>query len=247
MLAAGDADRLRGLRRCVAAGEHLPRSTWQAFYDATGVRLIDGIGSTEMLHVFISAADDAIRPGATGVPVPGYHATILEAEGHEVPVGTPGRLAVKGPTGCRYLADERQRSYVQNGWNLTGDVYVQDEDGYFTYVARDDDMIVSSGYNIAGPEVEEVLVGHPAVAECAVVAAPDPDRGHIVKAYIVLTDGVTGDDRLIAELQDFVKRSIAPYKHPRAIQFLASLPRTSTGKVQRYLLRDQAASAAQAS
>jgi 2-aminobenzoate-CoA ligase len=245
MLTAGGADRLRGLRRCVAAGEHLPRSTWQAFYDATGVRLIDGIGSTEMLHVFISAADDDIHPGATGVAVPGYHATILDADGRPAPIGTPGRLAVKGPTGCRYLADDRQRVYVQNGWNLTGDIYVQDKDGYFVYVARSDDMIVSSGYNIAGPEVEEALVGHPAVAECAVVAAPDPARGHIVKAYIVLADGVTGDDALIAELQDHVKRSIAPYKHPRAIEFLAALPRTSSGKVQRFMLRDLAASGAQ--
>jgi 2-aminobenzoate-CoA ligase len=247
MLAAGAAGRLRGLRRGIAAGEHLPRSTWQAFHDATGVRLIDGIGSTEMLHVFISAADDDIHPGATGVEVPGYHATILDADGHPAPVGTPGRLAVKGPTGCRYLADERQRVYVQNGWNLTGDIYVQDKDGYFIFVARGDDMIVSSGYNIAGPEVEEALIGHPAVTECAVVAAPDPARGHIVKAYIVLAAGVTGDDALISELQDFVKQSIAPYKHPRAIEFLAALPRTSTGKVQRYLLRDLAASAAEAS
>ena len=242
MLAAGAADRLRGLRRAVSAGEHLPESPWHAFYDATGVRLIDGIGSTEMLHVFISAADDDIRPGATGVAVPGYQATILGADGRPAPIGTPGRLAVKGPTGCRYLADDRQRVYVQDGWNLTGDVYRQDEAGYFIYLARSDDMIVSSGYNIAGPEVEEVLSAHAAVAECAVVAAPDAARGQLVKAYIVLADGVADGDGLIGELQDFVKASIAPYKYPRAIEFLPALPRTTTGKIQRNVLRDLAAS-----
>jgi 2-aminobenzoate-CoA ligase len=241
MLAVGAADRLRHLRRAVAAGEHLPKSTWQAFYDATGVRIIDGIGSTEILHVFISAADDDIRPGATGVAVPGYRATILDADGRPVPAGTPGRLAVKGPTGCRYLADDRQRQYVQDGWNLTGDVFVQDAEGYFSYLARGDDMIVSSGYNIAGPEVEEALNAHPAVAECAVVGAPDEARGQLVKAYVVLADGVVGDDALAAELQDFVKRAIAPYKYPRVIDFLPALPRTTTGKVQRFMLRDLAA------
>lgn len=244
MLAAGAAQRLRGLRRAVAAGEHLPRSTWEAFHEATGVKIIDGIGSTEMLHVFISAADDDIRPGATGVPVPGYRATILDDDGNEVAPGVPGRLAVKGPTGCRYLADDRQRQYVQQGWNLTGDIFVRDADGYFTYVARGDDMIVSAGYNIAGPEVEEALSGHPAVAECAVVAAPDEQRGTIVKAYVVPTEGWATDAALIAELQEHVKARIAPYKYPRSIEFLPALPRTTTGKVQRYLLRKQAADAA---
>lgn len=246
MLAAGGADRLRGLRHAVAAGEHLPETTWHAFYDATGVRLIDGIGSTEMLHVFISAADDDIRPGATGVAVPGYQATILDPDGRPAPAGTPGRLAVKGPTGCRYLADDRQRMYVQDGWNLTGDIYKQDEDGYFIYLARSDDMIVSSGYNIAGPEVEEVLSAHPAVAECAVVAAPDTARGHLVKAYVVLADGYAGDERLIGELQGYVKAAIAPYKYPRAVEFLPALPRTTTGKIQRNVLREHAASSNEA-
>jgi 2-aminobenzoate-CoA ligase len=239
MLAAGKADQLRTLRRAVAAGEHLPATTWHAFHEATGVKIIDGIGSTEMLHVFISAADDDIRPGATGKPVPGYSATILDEDGRRVPPGTPGRLAVKGPTGCRYLNDPRQSTYVQGGWNITGDVYFQDEDGYFFYQARGDDMIVSSGYNIAGPEVEEALIMHPAVVECAVVGTPDPDRGHLVTAYVVLADGVTGDPALIAELQRHVKDTIAPYKYPRRIEFIPALPRTSTGKVQRYVLRQQ--------
>jgi 2-aminobenzoate-CoA ligase len=243
MLAAGAADRLRGLRRAVAAGEHLPRSTWEAFHEATGVKIIDGIGSTEMLHVFISASDDDIHPGATGVPVPGYRATILDDDGAEVAAGVPGRLAVKGPTGCRYLADDRQRQYVQHGWNLTGDIFVRDEDGYFTYVARGDDMIVSAGYNIAGPEVEEALSGHPAVAECAVVAAPDDERGTIVKAYVVPAEGWATGAELVAELQEYVKARIAPYKYPRAVEFLPALPRTTTGKVQRYVLRRQASDA----
>ncbi|GIF62568.1 acetyl-CoA synthetase [Asanoa ishikariensis] len=240
ILRAGRLERLRSLRRAVSAGEHLPAATWQDFFDATGVRLIDGIGSTELLHVFISAADDAIRPGATGLEVPGFHAAVLDEAGEPVPRGTPGRLAVKGPTGCRYLRDPRQTAYVQNGWNFTGDTYVQDEDGYFHYLARRDDMIVSSGYNIAGPEVEEALTGHPAVDECCVVAAPDPQRGHIVKAYVVLRNGFEGSPSLVAELQEFTKRQIAPYKYPRAVEFIASLPRTSTGKVQRYVLRRQA-------
>ncbi len=240
MLAAGCADQLAGLRRAVSAGEHLPQSTWEQFRDATGVRLIDGIGSTELLHVFISAADDDIRPGSTGVAVPGYRATILDEDLRPAPAGTPGRLAVKGPTGCRYLADPRQRQYVQEGWNLTGDVFVQDDEGYFHYVARGDDMIVSSGYNIGGPEVEEALTAHPAVAECAVVGAPDPARGQVVKAYVVLAAGQEGSEELVKELQAFVKERIAPYKYPRAIEFLDALPRTTTGKVQRFRLRDRA-------
>jgi 2-aminobenzoate-CoA ligase len=241
MLRAGRAERLRSLRRAVSAGEHLPESTWHEFYAATGVRLIDGIGSTEMLHVFISAADGDIRPGATGLPVPGYHATILDDDGQPVAAGTPGRLAVKGPTGCRYLADPRQATYVQNGWNFTGDTYLQDADGYFHYLARGDDMIVSAGYNIAGPEVEEALAVHPAVTECCVVAAPDPLRGHVVKAYVVLKPGIEASETLAAELQQFTKDRIAPYKYPRLVEFVDTLPRTSTGKVQRYVLRDHAA------
>jgi 2-aminobenzoate-CoA ligase len=238
MIAAGKAGQLRGLRRPVSAGEHLPASTWQAFHDATGVKIIDGIGSTEMLHIFISSADDEIRPGSTGRVVPGYEAAILNDEGKPVPDGEPGRLAVKGPTGCRYLADDRQRSYVQDGWNLTGDTYVRDADGYFWYQARSDDMIVSSGYNIAGPEVEEVLLGHPDVAECGVVGIPDEARGQIVTAYVVLREGAAGDEAKATELQDYVKRQIAPYKYPRSVRFLAALPRTNTGKLQRFRLRD---------
>jgi len=240
MLAAGQADRLRGLRRPVSAGEHLPASTWQAFYDATGVKIIDGIGSTEMLHIFISSSDDEIRPGSTGRAVPGYEAAILDEEGKPVPDGTPGRLAVKGPTGCRYLADERQRSYVQDGWNFTGDTYVRDSDGYFWYQARSDDMIISGGYNIAGPEIEEVLLGHPDVAECGVVGVPDDARGQIVKAFVVLQVGAAGGEAKILELQEYVKQRIAPYKYPRAVEFLAALPRTNTGKLQRFRLRDRA-------
>ena len=240
MLAAGKADQLRGLRRPVSAGEHLSASVWQAFYDATGVKIIDGIGSTEMLHIFISSADDEIRAGSTGRPVPGYEAAILDAEGKPVPDGTPGRLAVKGPTGCTYLADDRQRTYVHDGWNFTGDTYVRDTEGYYWYQARSDDMIISGGYNIAGPEVEEALLGHPDVAECGVVGVPDEARGQIVKAFVVLRDGASGGGAKAAELQEFVKQRIAPYKYPRAVEFLAALPRTNTGKLQRFRLRQQA-------
>jgi 2-aminobenzoate-CoA ligase len=238
MLAAGKADKLRGLRRPVSAGETLPGSVWQAFYDATGVKIIDGIGSTELLHIFIAAADDEIRPGSTGLPVPGYRAEVMDDDGKPVPAGQPGRLAVKGPTGCRYLSDERQRSYVSGGWNYTGDTYTRDADGYFWYQARSDDMIVSAGYNIAGPEVEEVLLGHPDVAECGVVGVADEGRGQIVKAFVVLKDGAKGGPEEVAELQELVKSKIAPYKYPRAIEFLPSLPRTNTGKLQRFRLRD---------
>jgi 2-aminobenzoate-CoA ligase len=239
MLASGQAARLSGLRAAVSAGEHLPASTWQAFYQATGVRIIDGIGSTEMLHIFISAAGDDIVPGATGKAVPGYVAAVLDGEGKPVPDGTVGRLAVKGPTGCRYLADDRQRAYVQDGWNITGDSYLRDAQGYFWYQARSDDIIISAGYNIAGPEIEEALLLHPDVAECGVVGVPDPVRGQIVKAYVVLRQGVTGTDATAAELQDFVKQQIAPYKYPRAIAFVPSLPRTTTGKLQRFRLREE--------
>ncbi len=237
MLAAGKADQLRGLRRPVSAGETLPGSVWHAFYDATGVKIIDGIGSTELLHIFISAADDEIRPGSTGTPVPGYRAVILDDAGDPVPDGQPGRLAVKGPTGCRYLADDRQRSYVSHGWNFTGDTYIRDADGYFWYQARSDDMIVSAGYNIAGPEIEEVLLSHRLVAECGVVGLPDETRGQVVTAFVVLTDGGEPGPDLVTELQDLVKQKIAPYKYPRAIEFRASLPRTNTGKLQRFKLR----------
>jgi 2-aminobenzoate-CoA ligase len=238
MLAGGNAHLLRTLRRAVSAGEHLPSSTWLAFRDATGVELIDGIGSTEMLHIFISAADEDIRPGATGKPVPGYVAHILDDAGNPLPPGEPGRLAVKGPTGCRYLADDRQGVYVQNGWNITGDTFRLDEDGYFWFEARSDDMIISSGYNIAGPEIEEALCAHDDVLECAVVGLPDVDRGQVVAAHVVLKPGVEGDDGKRKELQDFVKSRIAPYKYPRVLLFVDALPRTSTGKVQRFRLRE---------
>jgi 2-aminobenzoate-CoA ligase len=240
MLAAGKGPGLRTLRRAVSAGEHLPEATWHAFHKATGIKLIDGIGSTEMLHIFIAAADDDIRPGATGRPVPGYRAAILDDRGNPVPPGILGRLAVKGPTGCRYLNDPRQSTYVQNGWNLTGDTFVQDADGYFFYQARNDDMIISSGYNIAGPEVEEALIAHEDVLECCVVGVADEARGHIVKAFVVLREGITADDVQAERLTEFVKNRIAPYKHPRAIEFVAELPRTSTGKVQRFVLREKA-------
>jgi 2-aminobenzoate-CoA ligase len=228
---------LASLRRCVSAGEPLPEATWQAFHDATGLRIIDGIGATEMLHVFISAADDDIRPGSTGRAVPGYQACVLDESGFPVPDGQAGRLAVKGPTGCRYLADDRQRVYVQNGWNITGDTYIRDADGYFWYQARSDDMIISAGYNIAGPEVEGALLRHPAVDECAVVGLPDPDRGMVVTAYVVLGPDVPQTDETVTMLQEFVKAQIAPYKYPRVIHFVDSLPKTATGKLQRFQLR----------
>ncbi|HXU96885.1 MAG TPA: benzoate-CoA ligase family protein [Jiangellaceae bacterium] len=241
MVGAGRGEQLRGLRRAVSAGEHLPATTWQAFLDATGLRIIDGIGSTEMLHIFIASADDDIRPGSTGRAVPGYVATVLDEHGGEAPAGQEGRLAVRGPTGCRYLDDERQRVYVQGGWNVTGDTYVRDEDGYFWYRARSDDMIVSSGYNIAGPEVEQALLGHPDVVECAVVGVEDPDRGQVVKAYVVLRAGATADAAARRTLQDYVKAAIAPYKYPRLLEFRDALPKTQTGKLQRYKLRQESA------
>jgi 2-aminobenzoate-CoA ligase len=227
------------LRRCVSAGETLPLATFEAWHKATGLKIIDGIGATEMLHIFISASDDDIRPGATGKVVPGYQARLIDDEGNDVPVGEIGRLAVKGPTGCRYMDDiERQKVYVQNGWNITGDSYRMDSDGYFWYQARTDDMIISSGHNISGPEVENVLLEHPAVQECAVVGMPDEERGQLVTAYIVLCESVRKNPPTIKELQDFVKAEIAPYKYPRRIEFVESLPRTDTGKLQRFKLRE---------
>jgi 2-aminobenzoate-CoA ligase len=229
---------LSSLRKTVSAGEALPIATRAAWLQSTGLRMIDGIGATEMLHIFISAADDEVRPGATGKPIPGYQACILDADGNPVSAGVIGRLAVKGPTGCRYLADARQTNYVCNGWNVTGDAYVMDEDGYFWYCARTDDMIISAGYNIAAPEVEEVLLQHPAVAECAVVGCPDEERGQIVKAYVVLCPDYQADQVMVQTLQNFVKATIAPYKYPRAIEFKIALPRTDTGKLQRFRLRE---------
>jgi len=233
---------LSSLKKCVSAGEPLPASTRRLWKEVTGIELIDGIGATEMLHIFISHTEEEARPGATGKPVPGYQACVLDEEGNPLPPGQIGRLAVKGPTGCRYLADERQRNYVQNGWNITGDTYLVDEQGYFIYQARSDDMIISAGYNIAGPEVEDALLLHPAVAECAVVGAPDPERGQVVKAYVVLRPGLSPSAELVKELQDFVKQQIAPYKYPRLIEFRESLPRTQNGKLQRFVLRQEAAS-----
>ena len=225
------------LRKCVSAGETLPQATFEAWRAATGIKILDGIGATEMLHIFIGSPEDEIRPGATGRPVPGYEARVVDTEGNEVPPNTLGRLAVRGPTGCRYLADKRQRAYVRDGWNITGDTYLMDADGYFWYQARSDDMIVSAGYNIAGPEVETALLTHPAIAECGVVGAPDAERGQIVKAYVVLRPGHAGDAALTKLLQDYVKANIAPYKYPRAIEYVAALPRTQTGKLQRFELR----------
>jgi 2-aminobenzoate-CoA ligase len=231
---------LSSLRRCVSAGEALPASTAEAFRAATGLAIIDGIGTTEMLHIFIAAADQDVRAGSSGKPVPGYEARVIDASGAPVPDGTPGRLAVRGPTGCRYLADERQREYVQDGWNITGDTYVRDADGYFWFQARSDDMIIASGYNIAGPEVEDALLRHQDVAECGVVAAPHPNGGMFVKAYVVLTDGVPATEQTVQRLRDFVKGEIAPYKCPRQIEFLDELPRTGTRKLQRFRLREMA-------
>ena len=228
---------LASLRKCVSAGEALPAATRKLWKDATGIEIIDGIGSTELLHIFISHIETEAKPGATGTSVPGYTACVVDDELRPLPPGQVGRLAVKGPTGCRYLADERQRQYVRGGWNLTGDAYLVDEDGYFVYQARTDDMIISGGYNIAGPEVEAMLMLHPAVAECGVVGVPDEERGQIVKAFVVPRAGVDASPALARELQDFVKQSIAPYKYPRAVEFRASLPRTETGKLQRFKLR----------
>ncbi|HEX7121728.1 MAG TPA: AMP-binding protein [Gemmatimonadaceae bacterium] len=232
------------LRRCVSAGEALPAATFHAWHGATGLRIIDGIGATEMLHIFISASDDDIRPGATGKVVPGYEARVVDDAMRDVPDGEIGRLAVRGPTGCRYLQNhQRQRDYVSDGWNLTGDSYIRDAHGYFWYQARTDDMIISSGYNISGPEVEGVLLEHPAVQECGVVGAPDEERGQIVKAFVVLKPGHAPSPEMTRALQEWVKAELAPYKYPRAVTFVDALPRTATGKLQRFRLRDSDAPA----
>ncbi|MBB6576762.1 2-aminobenzoate-CoA ligase [Comamonas odontotermitis] len=240
MAQQGELIRSTPLRKCVSAGEALTASTRALWKDATGIEIIDGIGSTEMLHIFISHREEDTRPGATGKAVPGYHAKVVDEQGNEVPPGTVGRLAVLGPTGCRYLADSRQTQYVQHGWNLTGDAYLMDADGYFIYQARTDDMIISAGYNIAAPEVEDALMAHAAVAECAVIGVPDSERGQIVKAFVVLRSGHAGGEAMVKELQDFVKRTVAPYKYPRAIAFVDQLPRTATGKLQRFRLHSPA-------
>ncbi|MFI2432664.1 AMP-binding protein [Streptomyces sp. NPDC018693] len=234
MLADLDGQDVSCLRRCVSAGENLPAATWRAWHERTGLRIINGIGATELLHIFISAADDDIRPGTTGLPVPGWQARVQDARGEPVPDGDPGLLAVRGPVGCRYLADPRQRDYVRDGWNVTGDTYVREPDGYFRYVARADDMIISAGYNIAGPEVEEALLRHPDVVEAAVVGRPDEARGQVVVAYAVLREGARRDAQA---LRGFVKGELTPYKCPREIVFLDALPRTATGKLQRFRLR----------
>ncbi|MEA2979887.1 MAG: 2-aminobenzoate-CoA ligase [Alphaproteobacteria bacterium] len=235
---------ISSLRKCVSAGETLPKATFDAWHAATGLKILDGIGATEMLHIFIGSPEHEVRAGSTGKPVPGYDAKVIGNDGRDLPPGTVGRLAVRGPTGCRYLADERQKKYVQNGWNVTGDTYLMDADGYFWYQARSDDMIISAGYNIAGPEVESALLTHAAVAECGVVGCPDEERGQIVKAYVVLRAGISGDAAMARALQDHVKGVVAPYKYPRAIDFVTDLPKTQTGKLQRFELRRRAAEGA---
>jgi 2-aminobenzoate-CoA ligase len=227
---------LSSVHTCASAGEHLPAATWHAWLETTGLRIVDGIGATEMMHIFISASGVDIRPGATGYAVPGYRAAVLDENGKAMPAGT-GRLAVQGPTGCRYFDDARQANYVQNGWNVTGDTYRRDDEGYFWFVARSDDMIISSGYNIAAPEVEGALYGHPAVLECAVVGVPCDERGQKVKAFVVPAPGHAPTAELAASLQEHVKAAIAPYKYPREVEFVEALPKTATGKLQRYALR----------
>lgn len=241
MAAAAAGRDLSSLTRSVSAGEALPDATRQRWKEATGIEMIDGIGATEMMHIFISSAGSEVRPGAIGKVVPGYEARIVDEQMRTLPPGTPGKLAVRGPTGCRYLDDPRQHDYVRDGWNLPGDTFVADSDGYYFYQARSDDMIVSAGYNIAGPEVESALMQHEAVAECGVVGVPDPERGQVVTAYVVTRAGFAGDDTLRQALQEHVKRQIAPYKYPRRIVFVQQLPRTETGKLQRFRLRQMAA------
>jgi 2-aminobenzoate-CoA ligase len=233
---AGQHD-LSSLRHTVSAGEALPDATRQLWKQATGIEMTDGIGGTEVIHIYISSAGQQVRAGSIGQVVPGYVAQIVDDDMQPVPPGVVGRLAVRGPTGCKYLADPRQQDYVKNGWNLPGDTFVMDADGYFSYQARNDDMIISAGYNIAGPEVEGALLQHPAVAECGVVGMPDEDRGHIVQAYVVLKPGHTADAAMEKALQEHVKQTIAPFKYPRKVVFMDALPRTETGKLQRFKLR----------
>lgn len=242
MAALADQFSLRSLKKTVSAGEALPQATRELWKKASGIEMIDGIGGTEMIHVYVSSRPEDVRPGAIGKVVPGFQAQVVDEDLNPVPHGTVGRLAVRGPSGCRYLNDERQLEFVQKGWNLPGDTFVMDEDGYLYYQARNDDMIISSGYNIAGPEVEDCLLKHPAVAECGVVGVPDELRGQILKAFIIVREGFVPSEALIKELQDFVKHNAAPYKYPRAIEFVDQLPRTETGKLQRFVLRQQALS-----
>jgi 2-aminobenzoate-CoA ligase len=237
--AMDDGADLSSLRVAVSAGETLPGPVFEEWTEKTGKPILDGIGATEMLHIFISNRFEDMQPATTGRPVGGYEARIVDAEMREVPRGTVGRLAVRGPTGCRYMADDRQKEYVRDGWNLTGDAFLQDSDGFFHFAARTDDMIVTSGYNVAGPEVEAALLSHPDVAECAVIGAPDTERGQIVEAHVVLVDGVASDRATVKRLQDYVKAAIAPYKYPRSVKFVDSLPKTQTGKIQRFRLRTE--------
>ncbi len=241
MLAAmeGGAD-LSSLRAAVSAGETLPAPVYEDWVKKTGKPMLDSMGSTEMLHVFICNRLDDARPGVTGKPVTGYEVRVVDDNMQDVPDGMPGKLAVRGPTGCRYLNDDRQRGYVRDGWNLTGDSFVRHPDGYFSFAARTDDMIISAGYNIAGPEVEAALLRHPDVAECAVIGRPDEERGQIVEAHVVLKPGVEAGDLQVKVLQDHVKATIAPYKYPRSVKFVTALPKTETGKVQRFRLREAA-------
>ena len=238
MQAMDEGADLSSLRAAVSAGETLPAPVYEEWIAKTGKPMLDGIGATEMLHIFISNRFDDHKPSCTGKPVTGYSAKIIGLDGEEQPRGAPGRLALKGPTGCRYLGGERQKEYVQNGWNISGDTFVQDENGYFYFAARNDDMILSSGYNIAGPEVEAALLSHSDVLECAVIGAKDSERGSIVEAHVVLADGIPQSADCIKSLQDHVKKMIAPYKYPRSIIFVQSLPKTPTGKIQRFLLKD---------
>jgi 2-aminobenzoate-CoA ligase len=237
MLANDLLGKLSSLQTAVSAGEHLPKPVYLEWQERTGIAMLDGIGATEMLHIFLSMTGTGDKPGSTGRPVPGYRIQIVDSSLNKVHSGDAGFLAVRGPTGCKYLNDSRQSDYVRDGWNITGDVFRRDEDGYFWYLARADDMIVSAGYNISGPEVEEALLAHPGVAECAVVSAPDEQRGHIAKAFVVLASGIPPSDALTQELQEFVKQSIAPYKYPRAIEYVSELPMTQTGKIKRFALR----------
>ena len=237
MRAMDEGADLSSLRAAVSAGETLPAPVYEEWMEKTGKPMLDGIGATELLHIFVSNRFDDHRPGCTGKPVTGYEAKIIDAQGHEVTDGELGRLAVRGPTGCRYLRGERQAEYVQGGWNISGDTFWKDKEGYFHFAARNDDMIVSSGYNIAGPEVEAALLSHEHVVECAVIGVPDTDRGSIVQAHIVLSDGTARTEDQKKALQDHVKATIAPYKYPRSIIFTDALPKTESGKIQRFRLK----------